>query len=372
MNTSHIERPKLRQIPGTDLACIIAPTGVKEKNGYDKFIDYLASKTDGVIISDSDTHRTLREYGMKIYKMQGRTIEELEAAVKSNNAILVGDTIFSAVNQDLSFDELDDLIVVGAQAQGRGRRNLLLKSYGSDLEDIGFKCGDVLISSTGEVLKMTYGTSVMHEIDVQTGYYYEDIFKAKGTPMFGDVKIVGMQYNFVDPNGVVVRKQNFDRTEEPTLHTLDRRYRDDSDGKLFLDDEKYAIYPRSYVYDGGKNNGGRPKYFPSPAHLLMEHRVRLQENPDAAPMLEDEVSIIAEHYLRQKKIPAIMDSLTKKYAAGTISADKYKKAMATLDAERKFNQVIFASEFETEDDRAIEGIIDRGEYWTNEEGVLEF
>lgn len=369
MNTSHIERPKLRQIPGTDLACIIAPTGVKEKNGYDKFIDYLASKTDGVIVSDSNTHRTLREYGMKIYKMQGRTIEELEQAVKSNNAILVGDTIFSAVNQDLTYDELDDLIIVGAQAPERGKRNLLLKSYGSDLEDIGFKCGDVLISDTGEILKMTYGTSVMHEIDVQTGYYYEDIFTAKGSPMFGDVNIVGMQYNFVDPNGVVVRKQNFDRTEEPTLHTLDRTYRDDSEDKLFLSKD---VYPKSYVFDGGKHNGGKPRYFPSPAHLLMEHRIRMQENPNATPMLEDEVSIIAEHYLRQKQIPVVMDSLTKKYAAGTISVDKYKRAMATLDAERRFNQVIFAQEFETEDDRAIEGIIERGEYWTNEEGVLEF
>ena len=369
MNTSHIERPKLRQIPGTDLACIIAPTGVKEKNGYDKFIDYLASKTDGVIVSDSNTHRTLREYGMKIYKMQGRTIEELEQAVKSNNAILVGDTIFSAVNQDLTYDELDDLIIVGAQAPERGKRNLLLKSYGSDLEDIGFKCGDVLISDTGEILKMTYGTSVMHEIDVQTGYYYEDIFTAKGSPMFGDVNIVGMQYNFVDPNGVVVRKQNFDRTEEPTLHILDRTYRDDSEDKLFLSKD---VYPKSYVFDGGKHNGGKPRYFPSPAHLLMEHRIRMQENPNATPMLEDEVSIIAEHYLRQKQIPVVMDSLTKKYAAGTISVDKYKRAMSTLDAERRFNQVIFAQEFETEDDRAIEGIIERGEYWTNEEGVLEF
>lgn len=369
MNTSHIERPKLRQIPGTDLACIIAPTGVKEKNGYDKFIDYLATKTDSIIVSDSSTHSTLREYGMKIYKMQGRTIEELESAVKANEAILVGDTIFSAVNQDLTFDEIDDLIVVGAQAPERGRRNLLLKSYGSDLEDIGFKCGDVLISQTGEILKMTYGTSVMHEIDVQTGYYYEDIFNAKGTPMFGDVQIVGMQYNFVDPNGVVVRKKNFDRTEEPTLHILDRAYRDDSEDKLFLSKD---VYPKSYVYDGGKNNGGRPRYFPSPAHLLMEHRIRMQENPNATPMLEDEVSIIAEHYLRQKQLPAIMDSLTKKYANGTISIEKYKRAMATLDAERKFNQLIFTADFETEDDRMIEGIIDRGEYWTNEEGVLEF
>lgn len=368
MNTSHIERPKLRQIPGTDLACIIAPTGVKEKNGYDKFIDYLASKTDSVIVSDSKTHSTLREYGMKIYKMQGRTIEELEKAVKANEAILVGDTIFSAVNQDLRYDEMDDLIVVGAQAQERGKRNLLLKSYGSDLEDIGFKCGDVLISGTGEILKMTYGTSVMHEIDIQTGYYYEDIFKAKGTPMFGDVNIVGMQYNFVDPNGVVVRKQNFDRTEEPTLHTLDRAYRDE-EGKLFI---SHDVYPKSYIYDGGKHNGGRPKYFPSPAHLLMEHRIRMQENPNAAPMLEDEVSIIAEHYLRQKQLPEIMDGLTKKYAKGTITEEQYRRAMATLDAERRFNQVIFAADFETEDDRMIEGIIDSGDYWTNEEGVLEF
>ncbi len=369
MNTSHIERPKLRQIPGTDLACIIAPTGVKEKNGYDKFIDYLASKTDSIVVSDSKTHSTLREYGMKIYKMQGRTIEELEKAVKANEAILVGDTIFSAVNQDLSFDEMDDLLVVGAQAQGRGRRNLLLKSYGSDLENIGFKCGDVLISATGEVLKMTYGTSVMHEIDVQTGYYYEDIFTAKGMPMFGDVNIVGMQYNFVDPNGVVVRKQNFDRTVEPTLHTLDRTYRDDSEDKLFLNKD---IYPKSYIFDGGKNNSGRPKYFPSPAHLLMEHRTRMQEDPNSTPIVTDEVSVIAEHYLRQKQLPAIMDSLTKKFSAGTISADKYRRAMATLDDERKFNELIFSVEFETEDDRAIADVIDRGEYWTNEEGILEF
>lgn len=369
MNTSHIERPKLRKIPGTDLACIIAPTGVNAKNGYDKFIDYLASKTDAVIVSDNETHRTLRKYGMKIYKMQGRTIEELERVVKANEAILVGDTVFSAVKQDFSCDELDDLIIVGAQARGKGEKNLLLKSYGSDLESIGFKCGDVLISSTGEILKMTYGTSVMHEIDVQTGFYYEDIFKAKGTQMYGDVKIVGMQYNFVDPNGVVVRKQNFDRTDTPTIHTLDRTYRDDSEDKLFLNKD---IYPKSYIYDGGKKRGEDPRYFPSPAHLLMEHRIRSQENPDATPMLEDEVSIVAEHYLRQKQIPAVIDSLSKKYSEGKISLAKYKRAMDTISAERRFNEVIFSQEFETEDDRAIERIINKGAYWTNEEGCLEF
>lgn len=369
MNTTHIERPKLRQIPGTDLAYIIAPTGVKDKNGYDKFIEYLASKTDGIVVSDNESRRTLREYGMKIYKMQGRTIEELERAVKENNAILVGDTIFSAVNQDLTFDELDDYIVVGAQKVDRGRRNLLLKSYGSDLEDIGYKCGDVLISAEGEVLKMTYGTSVMRGIDASNGYYFEDVFTAKGTPMLGDVKIVGMDYNFVDPNGVVVRKQNFQRTESATIHTLDRTYRDDSDGKLFLDKD---IYPKSYIYDAGKNMGGKPTYYPSPAHLLMEHRIRQQENPTAEPMVKDEVSLVAEHYLRQLALPKIVESLTKKCSAGTISVEKYRRAMATIDEERKFADMIFAAEFETEDDRAIGEVIASGNYWTNEEGELEF
>ncbi len=368
MNTSHIERPKLRQIPGTDLAYIIAPTGVREKNGYDKYIDYLAAKTDSVIVGDDPKHTRLREYGMKIYKMQGRTLEELEAAVKANNAILVGDTIFSAVNQGLEFDEIGDFCVVGAQAQGKGRRNLLLKSYGSDLENIGYDCGDVLISSTGDILKMTYGTSVMHSIDSRTGFYYEDIFTAKGTPMLNEVQIVGMQYNFVDPNGVVVRKQNFDRTEEPTLHTLERTYRDESDGKLFLDK---TIYPKSYIFDGGKNNGGKPMYFPSPAHLIMENRIRRQENPNATPLVDFEDGIVAEHYLRQTKIKGIMDSLTKKFAAGTIAADKYKTAMATLDSERRFNESFF-SEFETEDDLAIRETIESGNYWVNEEGELEY
>ena len=369
MNTSHIERPKLRQIPGTDLAYIIAPTGVKDKNGYDKFIEYLASKTDGIIVKDNETRRTLREYGMKIYKMQGRTIGELEQAVKENNAILVGDTIFSAVNQDLSFDELDDYIVVGAQKVNRGRRNLLLKSYGSNLEDIGYKCGDVLISAEGEVLKMTYGSSVMHEVNSNNGYYFEDVFTAKGTPMLGDVKIVGMEYNFVDPNGVVVRKQNFKRTETPTVHALDRTYRDDSDGKLYLNKD---VYPKSYIYDAGKNMGGKPTYYPSPAHLIMENRIRKQENPNLPPMAIDEVSLVAEHYIRQLALPGIVEKLTQQCSAGTISVEKYRKAMATIDEERKFNDMIFSAEFETEDDRAIGEVIASGNYWTNEEGELEF
>ena len=369
MNTSHIERPKLRQIPGTNLATYIGPTGAKDKSGYDKFMEYLASKTEGVIISDNETRRTLREYGMKIYKMQDRTVPELERDIKENNAVLLGDTIFSAVNQDLTCDDLDDYIVVGAQKTERGRRNFLLKSYGAHLEDItGFKCGDVLVSGSGEVLKNTYGTSVIHGIDAFSGYYYEDVFVAKGTPMLSDVKIVGIDYNFVDPNGVVVRRQNFQRTEVPTLHTLDRTYRDDSDGKLFLDKD---IYPKSYVFDAGKNSSEKPRYFPSPAHLLIEHRVRKQENPNATPILEDEISLVAEHYLRQKEIQGIRESLTRKCAAGTISMDKYRTAMATLDEETKFTELVFA-EYETEDDKAIAEVVESGEYWYNDQGELEY
>lgn len=366
MNTTHIERPKLRQIPGTDLAYINAPTGVKAKNSYEKLIDYLASKSDSVIVNNAETGRTLREYGMKIYKMQGRTIEELTQAVKNNEAILVGDTIFSAVNQDLTCDNIDDYIVVGAQKMEKGRKNLLLKSYGSDLDNVGFKCGDVLISDKGEVLKMTYGTSVLHEIDARTGFYFEDIFVAKGAPMLGDVKIVDMEYNFVDPNGVVVRKRNFQRSETPIIYALNRTYRDDSDDKLFLNKD---IYPKSFVFDAGKKAGGQPMYFPSPAHLLMEHRIRLQENSKEPPILKDEMRVIKEHYLRQKNIPLIMEALTKKYANGTLSVEKYKRAMGTLDAERLFNQMVFA-EFETDKDRAVAALLDNEEM-SNDMGDME-
>lgn len=343
MQKSHIEYPKLKRIPGTNIAYILTPCAVNFKNGFDKYIDYLASKTNGAVKADSaEHHRTLREYCYKLYKINGLTLEELEEKIKANKAELVGDMFFSTGNQIFETDD---------------NGNLLLKSYGSDLENIGLDGGDVLLDSDGDVLRSTKGHMFIRQVDA-FGNYPCDVFVAKGEFMSDNVKIVRIDYNFLNKDGKLIRKQNFERTTTPTMHEVERTYSYKDDDKVFVDSSK-SIYPKSYVFDPGKGNGGFPMFFPSATALLIENRNRIEEGK--SPIVQDETPYLVDYYKRISQISSIQVKLTQKYQRGSLSPKAYRKAMHEI-AEEEMLSRIFSTEMETKADRKIESAVALGEF----------
>lgn len=340
-----IERPKLRMIKGTSLAYILTPVGVKGKNGFDKYIDYLSSKTDAVVSEEPMRgQRVLREYCYKIYKLNGMSLEELDKAVKNNTAQLVGDMMFAVTNQNLELDE---------------NGNLLLKSYASDLENIKIEGGDVLLSADGEVLRKTNGQMFIREADA-CGNYLCDVFVAQSKPMSDVVNIERIDFNFLDSNGKKVSRQNFERKDEPVLYTIDRTYSDPE--KMFLDK---TILPTAYVYMPDKSSGETPQFFPSATMLLVENRARLMENPNATPIVADEREYLEAHYQRLLEIPRIEEKLTQKNASGSMNFDVYRRSMATLEREKQMTNLFL--EFETDRDREIAYAIETGDFSALEE-----
>ena len=337
MRNSHIEYPSLKPIKGTDLAYILAPCAVNKKNGYDKYIDYLASKTNGeVIVENSSKQRVLREYCYKVYKRQGKTIEELEQDIKTNNAILVGDMVFNVSGNNFELDDND---------------NLLLRSYGSDLDGIKKDGGDVLISSSGKILRNSKGHMFIHPAD-PFGNYPCDIFVAKSKGMFEDVEIVRIDYNFLTPDGHLVTQHNFqrvDKTDKPVIQEVSRTFSDESEGKKFIDSSK-IIYPKAYVCDFGKQSEQRPMFFPSATALLIENRSRIADGE--APIVEDETPYVIEHYKRMKEIPTIQRKLSEKSAKGSMKFPTYIKAITNISNEEMLFRIF--GEMETDRDREIQ------------------
>jgi len=341
MKTDHIEYPKLRAIAGTDLAYILCPIAVNQKNGFDKYIDYLASKTNGaVIINSKPTQRVLREYGYKIYKRHGKPLNKLEKDIKENSADLVGDMAFDAVGQSFEPDD---------------NGNLLLRSYGSDLENVMIDGGDVLINSNGKVLRNTRGHMFIHKCDA-FGNYPCDVFVSKTYPLSDKVDIIRLDYNFLTSDGHLVKQQNFQRSETPVIKEISRTYNDKTDEKVFVDSSK-LIYPKAYVYDGGKNDGQFPMFFPSATALLIENRTRIQEGEQ--PIVDNETPYLIEHYQRQQNIPFAQRKLSEKSARGTIPYSTYIKTIELLSNEEMMTRIF--SEFETKTDLEILNALEAGE-----------
>lgn len=328
----NIEYPKLRKINGTDLAYILAPCGVYEKNGFDKYLDYLASKTEDLVVNNKKNTRTLRDYCYKIYKIEGRSREELEKAIKNNSAKLVGDMLFSAVNQNLQVDD---------------NGNLVLRSYGSDLDDIMIAGGDVLISKDGEVLRNTRGQMFIHSCD-PFGNYPVDVFVSGRISLTDSVEITRIDYNFLNESGKMLCKQNFQRMDTPAIIEVKRVYTDNSEDKMFMNK---SVYPTAYVYNWGRN-GERPTLFPSATALLIENRVRKLEMPESEPYVGDETPYIIAHYKRLSEIPSVIKKLTEKYKKDEISMAKYRRAMEALKSEQDLIR-LFSNEFETPHDLYI-------------------
>jgi len=225
--------------------------------------------------------------------------------------------------------------------------NLLLRSYGSDLENVCFEGGDVLLNSNGKVLRNTKGHMFIRKAD-PFGNYPCDVFVAESKPMSYKVDIIRIDYNFLTSDGKLIRRQNFERSQTPILHEVERTYRDDSDEKLFVDRDK-KIYPKAYIYDPGVIGSGFPSLFPSAAALLIENRSRIEDGLE--PIVQDERPYLMEHYRRQIEIQEVQQKLTQKSQRGTISFATYVNAMRTLADEQMLTNIF--GEMETPEDALI-------------------
>lgn len=355
-NNRYTETPQFKRIDGTDLVYIISADGVVD-NGDNLLIAHLIKKSNGAILPTEDQmkeHDKLGEYVIKVFNTYGAPMEEFMEDYKKGYAQMVAYTSFVATQVDAI--ELDK------------NGNILLRSAGSHLSYKQKTSYDYLISKDGEILIKPPNYSLLQALAPadENGYYYSHIYQSKSAPMSRIVDVYRRDYNFFDRNGVRVRRDKFERTEEPTLHALERSYRDDSDGKLFI---KQGIYPKSYVFDSGLGSSELPRYFPSPAHLLVANRQRREENANAVPYIQDEEAILMDHYNRQRDIRKVQAMLTKANIRGTISQEKYYRAMRMIDEEQRYANEVF-SLYETPEDLDIENAIALGEDWSDEE-VME-
>lgn len=337
MKQSHIERPELKAIPGTDLAYILAPCAVNQKNGFAKYDDYLTHKLNS---KDSNTptnsDRVLREYCYKIYKREGRSLEELATAIKNNKAVMVGDTLFAVTNQDFTVDD---------------NGNLILKSYGSDLEDYTVQTdmegGDILINIDGDVLRNTHGHMFIHKAD-SFGNYPVDVFVTKRKPMSDEVDIIRIDYNFLNPFGSVIRQKHFQSSNHPSLQEVNYTYSDHSqEDKPFID---RGVYPKGYMLDFGATTEQQPMFFPSATALLIRNREFMEESQ--TPIIDNETPYLVEHFKRMQELPDVERKLTNKWNKGTISYMQYKRAMGVIQSEKLLADVF--SELSLPSDRLIE------------------
>lgn len=353
-----MERPKLTAIKGTDLAYILVQCG-RDENGFDgraRTIRERALKWDEPSRESIDDQRILNNYCYKIYIREGRSIEELTEALSSKNndghlprPHLVGDMFFSPVNQDFAPDE---------------NGNLLLKSHGSQLENIKVDGGDVLIDSKGNVLKNTKGHMFIYALqqkdmedgDVQFGYYKTAVFNAKNDYVRNTTDITGIEYNFLTPDGKQLSRTHFERTDKPTLVPLERTFRYEGKNSLLIDKD---VLPTGYVY----TDQGDIRFFPSSTALLIANRTRQSENPNLPPFVRNENPIILDHYERLLKIPEIQNKLTEKCSKGFksekggISYDAYRSAIGAMKEESDLIN-IFERNFENRHDRAIQNALE--------------
>lgn len=349
---TNIEMPKLTEIKGTDLAYILTRCG-RDENGFDGRIRTIRESNlgwDNPNKESIDDKRILNNYCIKIYIKDGRSLEELSEAISSRNndghlprPHMVGDMYFSAVNQNLTLD-----------ANG----NLLLKSHGSQLENLKIEGGDVLIDAKGHILRDTRGSMYIHALEqpntpdecVQFGYYKTTVFKSKSNPDNNTTDIVGIEYNFLSPKGKQVSRTHFDKTDRPTIVPVERTYRDDRDG-LFISKE---VLPTGYVYTDKDNIF----FFPSAVAFLIANRTRKSEHPNLPSLIEDETPIIQDFYARQEDLPRILEKLSDKCykgfrgEKGGVSYETYYNIRKAMKEESDLN-VIFTKTFETESDRAI-------------------
>lgn len=335
---------QLTIIPGTNLACMTSPFAVNRVNGivrHNNFITNAPHKTRG----------TLREYCSKIYKLGNQTLDELKVSINKNEAVMLGDTYFEAVNQGYELDK---------------NGNLCLKTYGSDLDGFMQDWYDFMLTKEGRI-RQTHGSMIFQAPD-KYGNYLALCFVSKRKPLSDEIYTYRIDYNFLNNLGSKITQSNFQSSSEPLIIDVPRTYSYNVNGEKPFIDNSHTILPQGYIYDNGQdfmvpsenpsrfiydnfiNNDNLPKFFPSATALLIENRTRIMNGQ--TPYVQDETPYIVEHYKRQNEFPSIQRKLTLKFQQGRISYPAYRHAMQTLDKEFAIAG-IFNEQFATSDDEAI-------------------
>lgn len=329
------EKAKLRPINGTDLAYKLCWAGAV-KNMYDSRAETI--REDLGWAPDDNKDRRLRNiYCYKIYIRNGRSIEELEEALSRRNKdghierphMVEGDLLFSSERSVLTVD------ING---------NLLLRGAMSDLGGVKIPGGDVLISGEGRLLRVPSAGMFIHEAD-DFGFYPVDVSSSKTNYYKNKTDILPIKKNFLDQNGRLISAQHFECTDKPMLVAVSRTYNDGGEGKAFI---HKGIYPTAYVY----TDSDGVRLYPSATALLMSNRNLLADNPNATPLIDDETPYIEEYFARQTEIYKVQSELYKKWKKGTLSDEKFERAMTAMEYERDMREV-FEAEFITERDLAI-------------------
>lgn len=297
------------------------------KNGYDNLIDYLTKKS----FEDDDVKyavnpRNRKEHAYVIYKKEdeNQSYEDFVKDIEAGRIHKIGDFLFSAINQNMSLDK---------------NGNLLLKSYGADLENIMMNCGDILLDSEGNVLRNTRGNSCIREAN-EYGYYPEDIFLSEQDKETGITNIVGLAYNFLDPEtGKRICNVNYKRPiledeNQEYIFPIERTYFSTSNGIQFRSKD---IYPTGYIHADRDS----VTFYPSALDFIKENRNRAQKGE---AIDTDETPYLEEISKRPEVIDQTITSLGKRLDSGKMSQSEYDKLLSRLDREltdiEKFIQVM--------------------------------
>ena len=292
------------------------------KNGYDNIINYLTKKsyqTQGLLdeFKLGENPRNRKEHAYVIYRKEddNQSYEDFVKDIESGRIQKIGDMLFSAVNQN--------------EMKVDSNGNILLKSYGADLENIMITCGDILLDSEGNCLRNTRGNSCLREAN-QFGYYPEDIFISELDKETGITNVVGLTYNFIDPEtGKRISNTNYSRPthldeNQEYIFPIERTYFSTNDGTQFRSKD---IYSRGYIY----GNRDKVEFFPSALDLIKESRARTAEGKE--PIDIDETPYLEEIARRPGQIETTITTLGKRLDSGKLSQSEYEKLITRLDRE---------------------------------------
>lgn len=303
------------QIAGTNLYYFQVQVGV-EQNGYDRFMDYLNKKIKAEYGEEEQIanrqSRKLRENAWVIYKKENtsQSYDQFVTDINSGKIQKVGDLLFSPVNQNMMLDD---------------NGNILLKTFGSDLEDYNNR-GDILLSAEGEILRNTRGSMAIRSVN-EYGYYPVDVFVSQTNKDTGAKEIVDIEHNFLDPFGKLITKENYiqPRTaEDEYVMPITRTF--------FVQDEKGQIrndnvYPTGYIY--ADKNG--VVFFPNAVDVLENDAKR--ESQGLPELCNDKGSLIAQINERYEDLDTITEYFGMKFDRNEISETNYLKIIEILNKE---------------------------------------
>ena len=233
---------------------------------------------------------TTGDYSLSLYKNpSNESVDDLISNIKAKQARKIGDIEFSPTNQNFQVDD---------------NGNILLKSKNAHLDDAMFigGCGDVLLSSNGDVIKSMKGRGIIFPCDA-FGYYPVMLFENTTDKITGKKTTTNIQYNFLDAKGHFITRDNYSKSKEPELWPIHRTYRDEFEGQTFH--KTSQMLPTGYVL----SNSDKVSFYPSATALLLENRSRIQNGFPAILSKETEEDLIKQHYERFDEVEEVKKKL---------------------------------------------------------------